>query len=414
MKVLKALALTTLLSSCMSNAFAYNVVERYTLLDDKLKTEQMLRPFGHDFFLDLGVAMNKNAKTLVTDMSDAGKAADPTTAAQNVLTKYDKTEQALKLNLAIGIPVFSFTAWDVKVRPNVRILADAGVNLGIRQDALTATDLLNLIGTGVPAEIRSELITVISSKTAGQDIFGNCGDYAGAAAVTFCNANKGKYFVPALNTPNINLFLKVDAKAGLFNEYTYQDKIFGNLNLYLLSRTDLYQIISKDMIAAGAKVEMPKKANTENTLQLDYKIGYMKYNYRVAASLEELKIATMKQRDTESKEMAYGYHALMRVHADATYKYSMLTLNPFLGVHKRSGYGFSDGLYAGADAGAYVWGDRLGLQLRGMFDKQYLTISPRMKLWLMQLEYSLKSPLKSTDGDVKLSAIHSIDFRLFF
>lgn len=71
-------------------------------------------------------------------------------------------------------------------------------------------------------------------------------------------------------------------------------------------------------------------------------------------------------------------------------------------------------MYVGADAGAHVWGDRIGLQLRGMFDKQYVTISPRMKLWLLQLEYSMKKPLKSMDGDVKLSAIHSIDLRLFF
>jgi len=122
----------------------------------------------------------------------------------------------------------------------------------------------------------------------------------------------------------------------------------------------------------------------------------------------------MKKRDVSSKELSYGYNSLMRLHADAIYKYSALTLNPFFGVHKRTGYGFADGLYLGADAGAYVWGDRLGLQLRGMVDKQYFTISPRMKLWLLQIEYAMKSPMKSTDGDVKLSAIHSIDLRLFF
>ena len=122
----------------------------------------------------------------------------------------------------------------------------------------------------------------------------------------------------------------------------------------------------------------------------------------------------MKASKDGSKELSYGYSPLMRVHADALYRFSVLSLNPFLGFHQRSGYAFADGMYVGADAGAHVWGDRLGLQLRGMLDKQYVTISPRMKLWLMQLEYSLKAPLKSMDGDVKLSALQSIDLRFFF
>ena len=122
----------------------------------------------------------------------------------------------------------------------------------------------------------------------------------------------------------------------------------------------------------------------------------------------------MKERDTGSKEQSYGYDPLIRFHADAMFRFSALSLQPFVGVHKRSGYGVGDGVYLGADAGAHVWGDRLGLMFRGMLDKQYLTLTPRVKLWLMQLEYSAKAPLKSTDGDVKLSAIHSFDIRFFF
>jgi hypothetical protein len=414
MKVLKALALSSLLSASMSNAFAYNVVERYTLLDDKIKTEQMLRPFGHDFFLDLGVAMNKNAKNLVTDMSDAGKAADKTTAAQNFLTKYDKTEQAIKINLSLGIPIFSFSAWDLKVQPNLRVLADAGANIGIRSETFTPALLLDLINIDIPTELKNAITS--TTYTAGDDLLkiSVCNSLS-AGPKAICLANQGKYFYPSnTNLPDLLLFAKMDIRGGFFNEYTYKENFFGNLNLYLLSRTDIYQRINSKMIENGSKVELPKKANTENVLQLDYRFGYKHENYRLFGSIEDLKLSTVKKRDTASKELSYGYHALMRVHADATYKFNVITLNPFLGVHKRSGYGFADGLYAGADAGAYVWGDRLGLQLRGMFDKQYLTISPRMKLWLMQLEYSLKSPLKSTDGDLKLSAIHSIDFRLFF
>jgi hypothetical protein len=181
-----------------------------------------------------------------------------------------------------------------------------------------------------------------------------------------------------------------------------------------MMRADAFQIVNYAMIQNGQDIELPKKANNEGTLQVDYRLGYVNQNYSVALGLEEIKLATISERDAESKELAYGYDPLIRLHAQADYKYTALSLQPFAGVHKRAGYGFADGVYAGATAGAHVWGDRLGLSLRGMVDKQYFTITPRIKLWLMQLEYSLKNPVKSTDGDVKLSAIHSIDFRLFF
>lgn len=416
MKKFKALALASMLAIATSNVHAYNVVDRYKLIDDKLKTEQMLRPFGHDFFLDIGVAMNKNAKQLVTDISDAGKASNPTTAAQTVLTNYDKTEQTIKLNLNVGVPVFRFTAWNVKVQPNLRAFIDAGANLGIRKDTLAASDVFSLFNVSIPDDkYKQDVITSYDNAAVGGDVLAWCATNGSDAIIKqFCSDNANKFKKPDSTIPNLNLFAKLDAKVGLFNDYTYEDHFFGNLNLYMLSRTDIFQIISKDMIAGGSKVDLPKTKNTENTLQLDYRFGYKNDNYKVFASVEELKLNTMKKRDSASKELSYGYNALMRVHADATYKYSALTLNPFLGVHKRSGYGFADGLYLGADAGAYVWGDRLGLQLRGMLDKQYFTISPRMKLWLLQLEYAMKSPMKATDGDVKLSAIHSIDLRLFF
>ena len=154
--------------------------------------------------------------------------------------------------------------------------------------------------------------------------------------------------------------------------------------------------------------------NTEVTVQTDYRVGYKNSNYSIFTSIEELKLAKLKDAKAGSKELTYDYDTLIRLHADASYKAGALTLQPFVGLHKRSGYGFGDGVYAGTMLGAYVWGDRLGLQLRAMFDKEYITISPRVKLWLMQLEYSLKKPLKDSVDDVKLTAIHSLDFRIFF
>ncbi len=414
----KSLAVASLLAVSTTQAFAYDVVDRYKLIDDKLKTEEMLEPIGHDFFLDVGAALNKNAKTFVDDIKKAndfqGTSGAKILNAQTVLAKYDKTEQTVKLKVALGFPIFRFSIGDLKIQPNVRAFADAGANIGVRSETLTTQMVLDLINIDLPTDIKTQILA--NPITAGADILAPiCPGLTDPAVKALCNANVGKYFYPTdLNAPDMLLFAKVDARAGLYNDYTYGEHFFGNWNLFVLSRTDIFQRVNADMIAKGTKIELPKEKNTEMTLTTDYRLGYKNDNYHVFASVEDLKLSKMKERKDGSKALSYGYDPLMRIHADAIYKYSAFSVNPFLGVHKRKGYGFADGMYVGADAGAHVWGDRIGLQLRGMLDKQYFTISPRMKLWLMQLEYSLKAPVKSMDGDVKLSAINSIDLRFFF
>ncbi|MBC7540950.1 MAG: hypothetical protein H7281_19165 [Bacteriovorax sp.] len=416
MKYLKALALLSLFATA-ANSFSYDVVDRYKLIDDKLKTEQMLRPIGHDFFLDIGAALNMNVRDFADDIKKAsvfqGTSTQKLTNAQGVLAKYDKTEQTVKINVALGFPVFRFSIGNLKVQPNVRVFVDAGANIGIRSETLTPAGILDLFNISLPDELKSKIIA--TTYTVGQDLLlPICGSLTDPTAIAVCNANIGKYFYPDPNVPDMFLFAKIDGRVGLYNDYTYGEHFFGDWNIYGLSRTDVFQRVNSKMIASGAKIELPKTKNTETTLVTDYRLGYKNDNYRVFASFEDLKLSKLKDRKIDSKEHSYGYDPLMRVHADAVYRFSAFSLAPFLGVHKRKGYGFSDGLYTGADAGAHIWGDRIGLQLRGMVDKQYITISPRLKLWLLQLEYSVKSPLKSMDGDVKLSAIQSIDLRLFF
>lgn len=420
MKNWKLLSLGTALLLGHS-AQAYDVVNRFKIIDDKLKTEQMLRPIGHDFFLDLSAAMNKNLTDVIDDVDAAtkyqGTNAQKLSEAQRIIAKYDKTEQTVKINVALGTPLPSFTAWDVNFKPNLRAYLDVGANIGIRSERMTIADVLDYFPEEIPADLR----TFILSLSTGDDVIAECTGAAGASLSAqtraFCATQPtGRYIIPDLSqdVPNVEVFGKGDAKVGFFNDYSSGEHWFGQFNLYGLGRADLFQIVTANQIASGQSIEAPDKMNTEMTLQTDYRIGYKNTNYTAFIGVEELKLATLQDKDVGSKEHTYGYDALIRGHADATFRYNALSIQPFIGFHKRSGYGFGDGLYAGAASGAYVWGDRLGLQLRGMVDKQYFTITPRIKLWLMQLEYSLKNPLKSTDGDVKLTAIHSLDFRLFF
>lgn len=423
MKSTRAIALGSLL--VLSSAHAYDVVERFKIIDDKMKTEAMLRPIGHDFFFDVSAAMNKNLTDVIDDVGKASKFEGTSQAkideANRVLTKYDKTEQTVKINLGLGFPLPSFSAWDVKFKPNIRALVDVGANIGIRNQALNNSDLIDLFRDQIPAELQSLILNLDLVANAGQDIRTLCladpSVTAGSAAALYCTSlEAGKYVIPQIGTsdPTMTLLAKADAKVGFFNSYTYEEHFFGDFNLYGMGRADLYQFVTGTQIAKGDSIESPKKMNTEMTLQADYRLGYKNTNYSVFGSVEEIKLSKLSDAKEGSKAHTYAYDPLMRLHADATFKASAFSIQPFVGLHKRSGYGFGDGVYLGTMLGAYVWGDRLGLQLRGIVDKQYITISPRMKLWLTQLEYSLKKPLKATDGDVKLTAIHSLDFRIFF
>jgi len=417
MKLLKVASLGSLIALNIISASAYDVTQRFKIIDDKLKTDSMLRPIGHDFFFDVNLVANSNVQSVIKDV-DAATKASTLSSANAVLSKYDKTEQTIKIGVSLGSPLPSFTAWDVKFKPNFRALVDFGANIGIRSEYLTVADVINFFPSGIPDDLKSFILTL---TTPGVDVVAQCranpGSVLSASTVSICgDFPLGVYLVPSITqqAPTLSIFGKADARVGFFNDYFYGEHFFGNFNLYALGRADIYQLITARQIANGQSIEFPKKMNTETTLQADYRLGYKNTNYTAFLGLEELKISKFKEAQSGSKPQSYGYDPLIRVHADATYIFSAFSLQPFAGLHKRSGYGLGDGLYAGATAGAYVWGDRLGLQLRAMADKQFLSLTPRIKLWLMQLEYTLKSPMKSTDGDVKLSAIQSVDFRIFF
>ncbi len=417
---------------------AYDVIDRFKLIDDKLKTENMLRPLGHDFLIDINASLNKNVLDFIDDVEKAANTTGDTNAklaaANVVLTKYDKTEQTAKVNFNLGIPIFSFTTGNTTIKPNLRVSADFGTNVGVRSEILDINTILDLFSDDIPDSLESAIrgSTFLSDCAAATtdgspyganncDIIQYCKNGSTSVfpipAKAYCATQaEGKYIIPANGqaVPNLALFARLDVKAGLYNNFTSGEHYFGHLNIYGLHRTDIFQLVTSSLIASGQKIDLPEKENSEVTLQTDMKFGYKNSNYTASLGVEEIKITRLKDRDAASKAQSYGYDLLIRFHADANYILSILSLQPFLGVHKRSGYGFGDGAYLGADSGMYVWGDRLGLMLRGMVDKQYFTLTPRLRLWFMQLEYSAKAPMKSTDGDVKLSAIHSIDFRLFF
>lgn len=397
---------------------AYNVVDRYTIVEDKLKTQEMMRELGHDFLIDINVTANKNLPDVIDDADNVSgnTTQEKIDSATVFLRKYENTEQTLNAKINLGIPIFSFTAWGTEIEPNLRIGYNLGTTMGIRAETLSIDTILDFVGDDVPANIKNAVRDNFGSMSAGDDIIAVTCTNEGIPD-SECDPYKNQYFVPEDDSvPNIFVMAKQDIKAGVHFDYKTENNYYGFLHLYALHRTDISLRISQDALARdGDVLDLGDEQNSQTQLTLDYRLGYDWERYSVFGSIEEVKIATLSDNKDKAGDLNYGTDPLLRVHGSAKFKMIGFELVPFVGVHKRSAYGFGEGIYGGTDLSFYTWGERLGVQLRGMVDTEHLTFMARAKLWLMQLEYALKAPTSSTvDNDVKVSSLHNVNIRFFF
>ncbi|MEI8346652.1 MAG: hypothetical protein WCG27_04240 [Pseudomonadota bacterium] len=401
--------------------WAYDVVNRYTLLEDKFKTEDMLRPVGHDWLLDITAAANKNLKDIIDDVDEVKKkntSTEKVTAAQDMLVRYKNTEQTARAQVKIGIPLPSFSFGDVKLSPDLHASANWGANMGIRSETLTADTAFELMDTtSMTPEIRAAVKQSFATYTPGGAILSDslCNSLTEPSKTACLNyPDRDKYRWPNIpDVPNIFAFTKLDFKGGLLFNYTI-DNWFGYLDLYELHRTDYYLRLNADSIAHGRNIfANARTLNSQLYLDLDYKLGFNYQRYTFFGVVEEVKLATLKERKPNSPVPRYGTDRLYRLQGQAKFQFPIVSFLPFIGVHKRSAYTLDRGFYLGGDIAATTWNDRLGLQFRTMIDREHLTLSPRIRLWLIQLEYSLKKPLVTEIDDVKVSTLHSVDIRIF-
>ena len=113
-------------------------------------------------------------------------------------------------------------------------------------------------------------------------------------------------------------------------------------------------------------------------------------------------------------DVSFGDSALFRVHGSAEFRpFGFLKATPFIGFHLRSGYGIGDAYYLGSDFGAYVWGDRLGINIRAQIDGEHITLAPQLKFWLMQVDGMIKTPIVDDVDGFKPGTIIGVNVRLF-
>lgn len=403
----------------------YNVISRYKQLEDKFKTYEMLTPYGHDFILDIQGYANKNLMDLVGDVKevDGDTENEKIASAEEVLMKYENTEQTARFKALVGIPLPSFSVKGVQIVPDIRIGANWGANVGIRTDNVDIDDILAFVGEDLPTDLKD---LIEANKTAIDGVLsGADGDIIQAlidanvltpaqeaVAAQYINT----FYMPSTSgkVPVLHLYTKMDAVAGLdFN--WFKDRWFGDFNLYGLYRTDYLKRITAENMAQNDDLFADAK-NLNSTLYLttDISLGYRTNRYSLFMAVEELKFATLADSKAEAGEVIYGMDPLFRLHGDILFKWGIFSAQPFTGVHYRTAYQLVDGVYAGADWGLHVWKDRLGIRLRTMADNEHITLAPKIKFGIGHLEYMLKLPHVSEKEGVEPSAIHSLNFRLFF
>ncbi len=404
----------------VAEAQAYQIIDRFQLLEDKFRTQEMLRPLEHDFIFDITALANTDLLDFVdeADQVSKGESSTQLSRAQDFLRKYDKTEQNLRVGLNLGIPLFSFTAWGVKFKPSIRAQGNLGFLMGIRTTNITTAQALEYVGNDIDAQVKSALQACdFSGIGAGADIV----QYAIALPSCLSAAEKiaaapyvGKYFYPSdTSVPDIYNYIKGEARVGLNFDYVWDEHFFGALSLYGLGRADYTLRVSASTLANNSDaLDLPDDLNTTVNMAMDYRLGYRNGNLTGFVAFEDVKLARMSDEEETAGQLFYGEDMLIRLHGEYLYKLSFFSVKAFGGVHKRSSYGLGDGYYLGGDFGAHVWEDRVGLRMRGMIDSEHLTISPMIKLWLVHLEYMLKQPIKSEVDGVKPSTIHSLNLRI--
>ena len=407
----------------------YDVLSRYKQIEDKFKTHEMLTPYGHDFIFNANAYLNKNLFDLIDDVSKVGEdEGNELVAAEKVLNKYEDTEQSLRVNVLVGIPIFSFKAWGVKFVPDLRLGANMGAHLGIKSDIFGLDDILEFVSDEIPADMQQVIIenkgAIETNMPADRDIVQALIDADVASGGTILTAPQrlvaeatvGQYFLPVLATkvPVIHMYTKLDVQGG-FDINLYKNRWFGKFSLYGLHRTDYLKRISAQKLAADDGLfDDAKNLNSTLYLANDLKVGYKTNRYSMWTAVEELKLATLNDNKDKAGDVYYGMNPRFRLHGDALFKFGVVTFMPFSGIHYQADYELMDGLYGGADWGIHVWKGRIGVRMRTMLDNEHITLAPKLKFGFGHLEYMLKLPFVGEKDGVTPSAIHAANFRLFF
>lgn len=322
-----------------------------------------MNPYQHDFFLDIDASLGKSIIDSVGDITDAGKTKNQTNITQT-LQQFSEQEFFLNISPGLGIPLPSFKLGTLKFSPDVRGFGELGASFSITQRPQT-----------VPAELAGKL--------------------------------SGAGFPTTANLPYIQIYSQLNLKYGLNFDISYKSNWFGHLFLHKYDRRDIYEVISvSDLATKSDVVDLDDLKKGHSFLASDLSFGYKAQSFKTYFKIEELKISESSGGSTRS--LAYELEPLLHYHAQYTWDFFIMNFTLYGGLMKREAYEFYEGFYKGflmdfkyfpIDANIFI-------------DNEFVTLQPKIDLWLLTMDLSYKQPLNQEIGGFKQKPIYKLDFRI--
>lgn len=334
-------------------------IDRFKVLHDKIKTEDLFRPLEHDFIFDLTARESKRLRKLVKEGSTVS--SQDQAAVRQFLERNLNTEHYGNVHVKAGIPLPRFTLKGVAVTTDIRGNYDLAASLSITQ---LSTPMV----------------------------------FAGMVQV-------------AKNDPFIQLYIKNDQKYGLNIAAAPHPDWNATVYLYYMKRWDILEAITGNQLVNGRKVvNIDRSKNWVTSLNADMRVDYDYGDSQFFLGIEELRLTELDNNAADAGRLYFGNNVpLFRFGMVREFAFNWWRLKPYIGLHKRAGYVPGKGVYGGSEI--FLGETPFSFLLVG--EKEYFTFNPRFRWRFLQLEYVGKFPIdETTDGGAKTATLHGLNLRI--
>lgn len=365
-------------------------------------------------FINLSLGISKDYQHLLHQISDLED--DPSDEHINqFIDEYSGKIKSFKGSLDLGFTLINhktyWSSWKTQIQSHYSI-SGSGV---IKQEAISVNDLLDSFPQALPTDFRN----FVKTLSPGTDVISAClaDDSLADTTKQLCKSYPlNTYKIPENSTPAPTLYYlyKEDFKIGFYNYYQTNHHWFGNFNLYFLRRKDNYQRISPAQIQNEDNFLGVKGSNQEDSLQLDYTLGYQNSTTTWLLQFQEIKLATLQtSSDPEAKPLSYQYHSLVKLQQTSHAQYSWGDLDWFTGLENR-GYSLTEGIFAGVQPAWSIINPQSKLKFLVMGDSLFFTTGLTLDFYDFSIQYTLKNPWRNQVEDLIITPINTLNINYSF
>ena len=381
---------------------AYNANERYQLLRDKINLSSLHGPLiDEDFFFSLSFVNSSNLKALLEEVSSLKD--EP--AAKTFFKNNDQTEKILGVNIDVNAPLPRFG----KLVSSLFLEAQGDYFQGILNTDLDCDSISLMIPEGLPTEIKDAFTcSYFKSLAPGSDLIANMSGISASLKAAW----SGKYYSPSdPTTPNLYLYMEGLGRLGLNFKYLLRDFLKLKLRFYVSPKSQSSVLLSSGSLSNfDAGLFTPQ---TKIDLKLDFSSEYEIKNWLFGGTFTNFEVLNLS---SISKSQNAGLKSSPLVHFYGRYfgSFQGMQISHFSGIHLRTLYKAIEGIYFGSEIKFRLFKDRLGLLVRGRFDKDFYSIGIGVKSLFVDLNVRAHYPLRVKSNGIRPSALYNFNLRLHF